>query len=35
MELIIGSFIAAVLLVVGHLGALVEERMQRTRRRRF
>ena len=35
MELIIGSFIAASLLVVGHLGALVEERVRQTRRRRF
>ena len=35
MELIIGSFIAAALLVVGHLGAIVEERMRQSRRRHF
>jgi len=33
MELIIGSFIAAALLVVGHLGALIEQRVRQVRRR--
>jgi hypothetical protein len=33
MELIIGSFIAAALLVVAHLGALVQQRLQHLRRR--
>jgi hypothetical protein len=34
MELIVGSFIAATLLVVGDLGALVQQRLQQARRGR-
>jgi hypothetical protein len=34
MELIVGSFIAAALLILGHLAALVRQHLQQHRRRR-